>query len=958
MRLKNIFKWAVAAIAALSLGACNDEFNEIRTLQFERCLQPLNLRGDIDINTGVDATLRWDLSKGTEQYRLVVFSTVDTTTVLDLVLNPEEVPFETALEADGKYSFKVCGIAENKDTSRWAWYDGTLRTYAIKDNLFLEVTGRTANSISLAWSKEAADYQDVSHIELTPSNGGEAVTYNLTDADKTSATATVSGLSASTEYSVVLYFKSASRGGVSVWTNPAQGTLARVTTSADLIAALEAGNDVYLGAEGSPYEIGEIAPVKGFKLIGETDADGNRPVVKGNFFIGRVATEVLPAVTYTGGDIWLENICFDGTGGRKFIFDHKVGVLTINSITLVNCEITGYNAGLLYQSVNDKLTLGNVLLNGCEVHNTVNSDGEFFDLRKNAALTEFKVVNSTLWDCKRALIRADDSSNSVGSVVLEGNTFKNFDTGQNKGILYIRAPWTSLLANKNLFLWESTADCAFATTNTAANAPSDVRGADNYYYQAGDKFFGASKNFTAAQIGATQLSADPCVNSKGNVFNLTNNDLITKKVGASKWWTAYVEPVEDLTLGLTTAPHTWDFTNAVLFSGNLEKSKVRDGLLMVGSESHPLNLDGAITFNSATLLDGNGFPTEGYAAFKMDAAGSVLMKIKDAQGSMVVVGTGSVDGGDITVKGGVTANGSVNKVVLDDINGETMVYLYATGKATVEKLSWSTDTEGVNTALATPNPVINVKSLYQGDSVTISVTWEAVKNAEKYEVVFNGGAPVSTTECSYVLDSISVSLLEAGVYTIEVTAKHAASDMYNTDSAAGAVAFAVLAGAPAPDPSGGGEEVEKTLNWDFSAQAWQEAFVAFDTGNIGPGVDIDRAWSLSVNGLSFTSTNKNRYNTTYLQTGGGGSKTNRVFTFIAPAAGTLTVVTSNTGDNAADPARYVAVALGDADAEQKSGGAGAAGAHDSNEFTISGPGTVYIYGTGGLRFYTIEFHSN
>ncbi|MBO4595040.1 MAG: DUF4957 domain-containing protein [Bacteroidales bacterium] len=964
MRLNNIIKWAIGALAIAAAVSCTkEEFKEITSVPLSKCLTPLNLTGTVDVATGVDVTLKWDLSKSCDAYRLVIFNSADTSAVADLTLEPSQVPYKTVLEADGKYGFKVCGVSEVRDSSEWAWYNGTLKTYAIKDNLFLKVTGRTDISIKFAWSNEAADYRDVTVIEMTPVAGGDAIVYTLSDTDKANAAAMVTGLTPSTEYAAVLYFKSASRGAVDVWTNPAQNTFSRITTKADLIAAMTAGNEIFLTTDESPYEVGEIAPARGFRMVGECDADGNRPVVKGNMLIGRVASAELPAVDYGGGDFVFENICFDGTGGRKFIFDHKVGVETIDNIKLVNCEITGYNAGLLYQSVNDKLTLGHVLISGCEIHNTVNSDGEFFDLRKNAAITEFKVVNSTLWDCKRALIRVDDSSTEVGSVVLEGNTFKNFDMGQNKGILYIRAKWTALLANKNLFLWEDRADGQFATTNTAANVPSDVRGADNYYYQAGAKFFSDSKNFTAAQIGATALSADPCVNSKGNVFNLTNNDLIGKKVGAAKWWTAYVEPVEDLTLGLTAAPHNWNFGDAVLFSGDLQKSKVRDGLLMVASEEHPMNLDGSITFNTATALDKNGVPTEGYAAFKVNAAGSVLLKIKDAQSSMVVVGTGSVDGGNITVKGAVTANGSVNKVVLDDITDETLVYLYATGKATVEKLSWSTDTEGVNTALATPKPVINVKSLYQGDSVTISVTWEAVKNAEKYDVVFDGKNPVSTTECSFVLDSISVSLLEAGVYTIEVTAKHAASDLYNTDSAAGTVAFAVLAGAPTPDPSGGETEVEKTLSWDFSAAAWQTAFDAVDqaaataagTEKQGPGKDITGDWNIIIDGLRFMAMNsKNRYTTAALQTGGEGNNTTRVLMFAAPAAGTLTIETSTTG-NTADDTRHVIVALNNGTPVSKAGGAAANATHNVNEFEISGPGIVYIYGDKALRIYNLSF---
>jgi len=53
----------------------------------------------------------------------------------------------------------------------------------------------------------------------------------------------------------------------------------------------------------------------------------------------------------------------------------------------------------------------------------------------------------------------------------------------------------------------------------------------------------------------------------------------------------------------------------------------------------------------------------------------------------------------------------------------------------------------------------------------------------------------------------------------------------------------------------------------------------------------------------------------------------------------------------------VAVCVGDGAVTEKSGGAGSA-TPDTNTFDITEAGTVYIYGTGALRFYKIEYHSN
>ena len=964
MKLNNILKWAAGALMLGSLLSCNDGFNEIKSLQLGRCLEPLNLKGDVDINTGVDATLSWDLAKGTEEYRLVIFSTEDSSAVMDIMLEPKQVPFQTALEADGKYGFKVCGVAEGRDSSRWAWFDGTLRTYAIKDNLFLEVTGRTKNSISLAWSKDYEDYQDVSHIELTPAGGGDVITYELSAEDKASATATVSGLPASSEYNIVLYFKSAARGAANAKTNTDQGDMTKVTNTADLIAAIEAGNDVYLGIEGSPYEINTVAPAKGFKLIGESDADGNRPVVKGKLVLHQLVTETLPAVTYGGGDLYFENIAFDGTGNSVIVEHGHTGAVEIDKISFIDCDIYNYGAGLIVQNdkatADDIFTLGELDVEGCDLHDIEGSGGEGIDFRKFATIGTITLKNNTIWNGFRCFIRIDDANNSLGSLVLINNTVKGIALA-NKGLFYIRCPWTSLTAKNNLFLWEDGASTAFATTNNVDNVPKDLATEKNYYYKAGSKFFGASKNFTAAQMNATEVSDDPCFNSKGNVFNLTNQTLISGNIGASKWQVAYVEPEEDLTLGTTSAPHTWDFTDATLFAGDLQKSKVRDSLLMVASEACSMNLDGVLKFNAASTVDQNsGVPTDGYAAFKVKEAGSVLVKVSEAAG-MVVIATGDSDMSSATAKAGIGAASGVQKVILDGIDAETMVYIYTTGAATITALAWSPDTEGVNTALSAPKPAIDVESVFHGDTTTISVSWEGVKNAASYEVTYRGQSTI-VTECSFVIDSIAVSKLEAGSYTVSVVAMPASGDLYNTPSDAATVAFAVLA---APEEGGETTYEETTISTDFSSAAWQTAFGTWDGATSGS--DCTNPFTATVDEFTLKivkSGEKNRYGSNYIQLGGAGNKAedagtandeNRTIQFTAPAAGTLTVVTSTTG-NTADLTRAVSVSVNGGTKQTKDGaGVAASDTHAELVFEIDEAGKVLVFPEAGLRFYSLSF---
>ena len=946
----NKIKYILIALVALVVAGCVQDkvFDEIKTVPLKRCLEPMNLSARVDANSGVLTTFRWDVTSDAEQYLLEVLDAETEAVVLSETLTGKQVPFVTSLEADGNYTFRLTAKSSKLSDSNVAVYDGTIKTYAIKDNLFMTVTGKSAEAVSLAWSSEVSDYTDVSHIEATPTAGGKSLSFELTEAEANQAAKTISGLAPSTEYDIVLFFKSASRGTATVYTSPAQGSLTRVSTTEALIAAMTAGDDVYVGAEGSPYSVGSITPAKGFKMLGEYAADGSKPVVMGDIALNEGFA----------GDLYFENIHFDGTG-RSRIIDHKGGALSIDKISLVNCEISGYACGIYYDNVDGQVDLGEFLIEGCDIHDIAGSGGDGFDVRKNAAIGKITFRNNTVWNSFRSFFRMDDSAAgtnvTLGEMVFEGNTVKGVATN-DKGIFYIRCPWTKLTIQRNLFMYQTGDKAVLATTfNTKPeNAPGDITAKDNYCFANGAKFLTGTTNFTADQISATELAKDPCFNSKGNFFNLANADLQEKKVGAAKWWNAYVEPVEDLTQTLTEAPHQWNLADASLFAADLTKSKVRDNLLLVASEECQMNLDGAISFKAASAVNKKGVPTVGYAAFKVNAPGSVILKVENGTaGSQVVVASGDNAGAEATVKGSAVAGDALQKIVIADISEESIIYLYATGAVKVTTLAWSPDVAGVNTALATPKAAIDVDKITEGDQTPITVSWEAVENAADYTVTFNK-KKTTTEELSFVIDAETAAALENGPYTVTVVANPAESDIFNTASEPAVVAFAVMAPAGSDEPV----EVEKTITWDFNDETWRAEFAAKGAKN----TDITN-WVSTIDGLTWTSTAKSKWNTAligeveyaFIQAGGKGSATDRIFTFTAPAKGTLRITATNTGGGAATDDRRPAVI--DASGAVQLGETPAPASTEPKvyEFEVAA-GNVTIYpDTNGLRFYKIEF---
>ena len=148
-----------------------------------------------------------------------------------------------------------------------------------------------------------------------------------------------------------------------------------------------------------------------------------------------------------------------------------------------------------------------------------------------------------------------------------------------------------------------------------------------------------------------------------------------------------------------------------------------------------------------------------------------------------------------------------------------------------------------------------------------------------------------------------------------------------------------------------GDAVSKT--WDFSDGTWETQLTAVVTKN------TSGAFTLTVDGLKFTSTSskKSKWNKSgdivYIQTGGSGDTSNRVFEYDAPCSGELNVWAASTSSGA-DDTRKINVKLGTADADSKVGGYASS---TQVGFDIEDSGHVYIYSTNNLNIYKITFDS-
>ena len=968
MKTKHIIRLALLSLLTLGAVSCAEKaFEEVTELQLSRCLQPQNLSATLNEALGDEVTFDLDAARDVEQYNLVVYSDeAMTVEALNVLLAPSEFPYTVKLPVDQTYWYKIQALHSKKDPSDWVNGPRSFKTVAVKGNLFLKVSGKTSTSVTLSWNTEADDADELTVIRYgAPSeDSDEYAMYTLQPADIAAGSATISDLAAGKEYVMTLYYYSASRGQVNVRTLPDMTGTVAVSTLDDLKASLVSGGKISLSMAGSPYDVGEIKPTGDLEVYGEAAADGSRPVIKGKFLID---------ATFAGSSILFEEVSFDGAGVSDRIFTHSsTDAKDLTGIVLRGCEIKNYTAGLFYGNGSGLMTVGEILVENCDIHDNPGGDGDFFDVRKNTTVPAVTFRNNTIYDGIRTFIRIDDAATiTLGTFTLEGNTFKHVSTvnnSNNRGIFGVRNANYSVSMSKNLFLLEEDdaenpekTRAHLFQNDAKAHEPKEINASDNYFYKVGKDYF---TKVAMDKVGGTLLTADPCVNALSNIFNLTNNTLKNKQVGASRWWTAYVEEPEDLTLPLTAAPHTWDFSDTRIFNGDAKKEMVRDGLHIHASEALPVNLDGGINFTAASQRSGSGYPMDGYVAFKVNAPGTVYIKVADPGklGGSVLISTVSTAGGNPALQAAVAANPSLTapqKVMLSDISEETLVMFCATEAIGIEALSWTTDMTPVNTALQTPAVTIDVEKVTEGDETVITAAWEAIPNAASYNVSFKGST-TSVTETSFIIEAATTAALKAGSYKVEVVAVPAEGDIYNSKSSAGVAAFAVLS----KGGEGGGEQVPVTISADFSSDAWQTAFGTW-TGAVS-GSDCTNPFTATVGEFSVVinkTGEKNRFGANYIQFGGKGNQVeegvrsgNRVIKFTAPAAGTLKVTTSTTG-NTADLTRTVAIMVNGGEPVSKDGAGVAANAeHAVLEFDVDAAGEVLIFpNTNGLRFYSVEF---
>jgi hypothetical protein len=510
-------------ILSLVLYGCEDMADPIvEELEVSRVFAPTELEARIRNLTTIE--LNWKV-RGDADHYVVEFSE-DSLTFANIVrtvtVAPDELPLQEIFDGETRYSARVKGVSANgvQDSK---WTEVTIMTDL--ENIFYPIEDGAVDAFTatLSWPHNS----DVTRFVINPGNTERLIT----EEEKAAGSATISGLVANTDYTVLLYKGTKQRGSVSFKTLIDVGGATRVYPEDDLsaiVAAATAGDVLvlypgeYLGFTGA-LSIDKSISIRGLYPY-------NKPIVHIQFTIQPGAEDV------TITDLELDG-SFTPEGGIATILDHAFiygAAATYNDLSVSSCTIHDYNKSLAAQASGIVAEIGEVKFDNCVVTNVLTNSADFIDFR-TAYVASVTLTNSTFNNCApaRDFVRLDAAAGLSGtgknSSVLIDHCTINASSNSQKRILYVRFATNDLTVQNTLFAGTT----GYYTNQSSSSQPTCSN--NNYFNSPGfttvDYVVGAkidlSSNFTTLDPGFADAAA-------GN-FTISNQTLLDNAVGDPRW---------------------------------------------------------------------------------------------------------------------------------------------------------------------------------------------------------------------------------------------------------------------------------------------------------------------------------------------------------------------------------------------------------------------------------------
>lgn len=420
---KKILSIALVALTVFTYS-CKDNAAELTSVNYPRNFSVQNIKFDKSQQTSIGIT--WDKSKNSASSTNYTIEISEDQTFA----NGAEFTFQSDLNTirltDDDLNVRVPYYArikanenEKVEESKWSISTSFMITGVqyLKAIKYEDITSTTVN---LNWTVP----NEVTKLKL---NG---VDYLISDVEKSSGTKSVTGLTPSTSYKVVIYNGNADKGTVTFSTKAGipSGNIINVAPSDDLGALMSgaANGDIFVLQQGGKYSISTVNLKDGsITLFGEEGP--NKPILN---VTGQINLPI------SGGVIRFQNIHFSGfangditqTTKRNYIINQSAAT-SVEELVFENCEIRHLtNSPIRLQSTSvksiQKLTIEQCVVEDIGVN--AGGNGTYSFINNNVANNEIKnisITNSTFSDIGYGLILHNSTPST--SVTIDYCTFYN-----------------------------------------------------------------------------------------------------------------------------------------------------------------------------------------------------------------------------------------------------------------------------------------------------------------------------------------------------------------------------------------------------------------------------------------------------------------------------------------------------------------------------------------------------
>ena len=423
---------AMAMLALLSVG-CNSKDGEVlEELDVNRVFAPTDFSARIRNMTTIE--LSWYVRTDAERYVVEFAEGSGFNNIIRTVeVQPDQLPVSEQFAGETLYSVRVKAIATGKNDSKWA----SLSIQTDPEQIFLPSQDGDIQALeaTLRWPAGS----EVTHLVINPGN----LERPITTAEAGAGSATITGLTGETEYTVLLRNNAQLRGTAIFTTliDIGDATLVEAEDDLSLAIAEAADGDVLVLAPGV-YEAfaGDIVLDKSISLRGLYPYD--KPVLNVTFTMA-------PGLQ----DLELRDLELVGiTDMTTLVNMSNAG--NYNSVTISGCTISDYGRQIIYGNTAGAI-LSNLYIDNTVVSNFIGGGGDFIDFR-NGNLHNLEVTNSTFIDAPngRDFIRMDaggaSGSGVTATILIDHCTFVGVSNTKDR-ITYIRYENNDITVTYNLF---------------------------------------------------------------------------------------------------------------------------------------------------------------------------------------------------------------------------------------------------------------------------------------------------------------------------------------------------------------------------------------------------------------------------------------------------------------------------------------------------------------------------